>query len=267
MAGLSASSWVILFIGCIIFFGGSTYTLLIAMGKDPNKYLEQLGITGKMDSAGEKSEELGIYKPFEYMERGNSEKAQGCAVVLVLLLISWWAGAFEEAGEEEPMSSAGDANFEFVNSTWSNSDYTAEGSETEVDDQFEARVERASFVLTWTDDDTTEGNIGGTGVQNQPDTFRLTVVSPNGTEYQEEAANDVSTEDGEIIIDVFLGLTEREREENWVENFEKGGWNITVECVEAGDSRDNLGLYNFQDDGNDWTLSVSYAYFDEVQLI
>lgn len=264
MAGLSASSWVILALGCVIFFGGSIYTLLIAAGYNPQKYLEKLGLFRHMDSIGSKAGEIGIYKPFEYMDRGNKEKAQGALVLLILLLVGWWAGVYEEETEAS-FSSIGGVNYELANETWSASDYTAEGEETEVDDEFDGRVKTARFELTWTDDDTTEGNIGGTGVQNQPDTFRLTIITPNGTEYSEEAASDVNSENGIITIEVLAGMTELEKGNDRIEDFEAGDWEITVECVEAGDSRDNLGVIVFADDGNQWSLAVEYGYYKELK--
>ena len=36
------------------------------------------------------------------------------------------------------------------------------------------------FTLTWNDDDTSTVTVGGNGVRNEPDTFRLTVESSNG---------------------------------------------------------------------------------------
>jgi hypothetical protein len=106
-------------------------------------------------------------------------------------------------------------------------------------------------------------NVGGIGVQNQPDTFRLTVVIPNGTEYQVEAASDISSENGIILIEIPLGMTEDEQKSGNIKDFEAGEWTITVECVEAGDSETTTGQTVAQDDGNAWTLDVNYTYFKE----
>ena len=188
----------------------------------------------------------------------------GALIVLILLLMGWWAGIYEEETEAS-YSSIGGVNYEIVNATWSAGDYTAEGEETEVDEEFEGRVKTARFDLTWTDDDTTEGNVGGIGVQNQPDTFRLTIITPNGTEYSDEAASDVNSENGLITIEVIAGMTELEKGNDRIGDFEVGDWEVTVECVEAGDSRDNLGVMVYQDDGNEWSLFVEYGYYKELK--
>ena len=54
------------------------------------------------------------------------------------------------------------------------------------------------FQLTWTDDDTTEGGV----YENQPDRFRLTVQTPAGEEFSEEAEDDSGSNNGIIIIEV-----------------------------------------------------------------
>ncbi|MCK4614738.1 MAG: hypothetical protein KAU14_08035 [Thermoplasmata archaeon] len=151
-----------------------------------------------------------------------------------------------------------------VSESWSKDNYTREGESTEVDHLFEGRVNSTIFNLTWTDNDTTEANVGGLGVQNQPDRFRLTIVSPNGTEYSEEAESDISSEDGVILIEIYLGMTEEEQKKGKIKDFEAGDWGITIECVDAGDSETTLGQVITQDNGNEWTLLATYTYFKEV---
>ena len=44
-----------------------------------------------------------------------------------------------------------------------------------------------------------------------------------------------------------------------------GNWTVTIECVEAGDSKTTTGQTTDQDDGNDWHLEVTgHAYTAEI---
>ena len=258
MTDLSASSWLIMMIGLVIYFGGSIYTLLIAMDKKPDKFLEGLGVMAFFDRIGEKAVDAGIYKPFEYMDRGNSEKLTGLAVIFLLLIVGWQLGAFEaeEAGHGSMMGT----NYELKDDSWSNSAYTSEGETTTVDQQFEGRVNVTSFTLSWTDDDTNEPP----GYQNQPDSFRLTIVTPWGDEYTDEAANG-GNGDGSVEIDIVMGMPPEEMDEDRIEDFEAGDWEITVECTEAGNSESPSPIsVNFVDDGNEWDLAVDYSYYKEL---
>lgn len=262
MDGLSFSSWVILVLGFIICFGGAFYCLLIIWGKNPNRLFEMLGIARFMESSSESLVDMGIWKPFEYMEKGPKEKGVSLAVMLLLLTIGWGLGAFD-VESEGLYRNPDDPNFDLVNGSWSADDYTDEGQSTDVESHFSQRVNETTFTLRWTDDDTTEGNVGGMGVQNQPDKFNLTVISPNGTEYSDEAESDISSEDGEITIHIEIGLSMEEAEDEQIDDFEAGDWVITVECVEAGDSETTTGQTMAQDGGNEWTLDVSYTHYKE----
>jgi len=266
MDGLSLSAWLTMIFAFALLYGGVVYSMLLAWGKKPDVVFQKLGVSKLVSYVGKKAEDLGIYKPFEYMDRGPKEKALATLFVLILLIVGWKAGVFEEEIEAS-YSGVAEPNYIISNSNWSAQGETSEGDVSEVEHQFKGRVWNATFVLEWTDDDTTEGNIGGTGVQNQPDKFRLTVVTPNGTEYSKEAENDVVSEKGVIRIEVVCNLTEKEEKEKTIEDFEAGNWTIKVECVEAGDSTDNFGNTWFQDDGNSWSLSVEYSYYEKKPLL
>lgn len=257
MSSFSASAWVVLIIGTFILLGGSIYTLLIATGKRPDRTLENMGVMGFLDGVGNWLVEAGIYRPFEYMDRGNNEKATGLALIFVILLVGWQLGAFEVEGHSG--SGASGSNYELVEESWSHSAYTSEGETTSVDHQFEGRVNTTTFTLSWNDDDTTEP----VGYQNQPDSFRLTVVTPWGDEYSEEASNGGNGQ-GSLSIDIELGMTEEELAEDEIDDFEAGNWEITVECTEAGNSENPIGGVAFVDDGNEWDLDVEYTYYKEV---
>ena len=183
-------------------------------------------------------------------------------ILIVSILLTIIVVTAEEDDDDNDDWYYGDAVL--VSESWSKDNYTREGDSTEVDHLFEGRVDSTIFELTWTDDDTTEANVGGLGVQNQPDRFSLTIVSPNGTEYSEEAESDISSEDGVILIEIYLGMTEEEQKKGKIKDFEAGDWGITIECVDAGDSETTLGQVIAQDNGNEWTLSVTYTYFKEV---
>ncbi len=157
-------------------------------------------------------------------------------------------------------------------------DYTAEGDSwdhaLEVNQTNMTQIE---FVLTWTDDDTAEANVGGAGVQNQPDSFRLTIILPNGTEIQDEAESDITSEQGIITINAAIfSLPESNMEKMGGSSADEvaskvvkvegmGVYNITIECINAGDSQTTTGQTTTNDNGNDWNLDVNvYFYTAEV---
>ena len=86
MGDLSLSAWIVMILCYVICFGGAFYCLLLAWGKDPGVWLEKLGFARLMSATSEGVENAGIYKPFEYMERGPKEKGVGVFVVFLLLL-------------------------------------------------------------------------------------------------------------------------------------------------------------------------------------
>ena len=265
MASLSASSWVILLIGIIIFFGGSIYTLLIAMGKKPDSYLEKLGVMEKMEAASEKGADLGIYKPFEYMDRGNTEKALGAFVVLVLLLFGWWAGFYEEDAEASSSKIfLVDISEETVTLA-EESGYSDEGETIEYFYSFtQENLLSVRVTLSWTDDIP-----GLTGGDN--DEFELQYHYDWLNDKPDEGTDggsDSSTS-GEIIWERETTIERPETNDSYqgrsVEAVkreftvtETGEYWVNVTCTNAG-NRDPTPFG--QDGGNDFSMRFEISYY------
>lgn len=190
---------------------------------------------------------------------------------VVILLIALMGSAMFEADEASGGSSLFNVFYtENSMGVFGTTGNTNEGeSETiPVDIADPANIVTLEFILTWTDNDASEINPGGLGpVQNQPDTFRLTVAMPDGTEHSEEAANDIETKDGIILINFTfqsfpeddLGIPSQSNftlEQELTTEYGFGNWTVTVTCEEAGDSETTTGQTVDQDDGNDWDLDV-----------
>ena len=205
--------------------------------------------------------ELPEYVPGGYAGRTIPKNQVSIAIfiilTLMLALIFWNAAANTDT---VGLDSGGSENALLINETWSTNGDTQEGQASDVDPLFKGRVNWTLLQLTWTDDDTSTVTVGGIGLENQPDTFRLTIVIPNGTEFEVEDSSD-SSGNGVITIEIPLGVTEEEQKSGNIKDFEAGEWTITVECVEAGDAETSTGQTIQQDDGNDWTLNVNYNYY------
>jgi len=265
MGGLSFSSWIILILGFIICFGGAFYCLLIIWGKDPNRFLEMLGITGMTSAASETIVNAGIYRPFEYMEQGPKEKGVGVLVVFILLTIGWGLGVFD-SGDAEGEGRAylveiGEETVTFAQE----GEYCDEGETIEYYYNFtQENLLSVSVILTWDDD--TPGITDGDN-----DLFRL--------EWDYEWNNDVpgsgggssseGSESGEIIFvrettieipngsQYQSGSSAREVREEFTFT-ENGEYFVNVTCEDAGD-RDPTPFG--QDDGNNFDLEIRITYY------
>ncbi len=154
-------------------------------------------------------------------------------------------------------------------------DYTGEGESDMFTTNFTGplNITRIEFEFTWIDDDTSEANVGGLGVQNQPDSFRLTVLDPSGEEQSDEAESDISSEEGIIVLTFEFMEIVQNKTENSSSSAEAlseeittmngiGSWIFTIECLDAGNSETTTGQTTAQDDGNDWNLRVTAFYYE-----
>ena len=109
----------------------------------------------------------------------------------------------------------------------------------------------ANLTLGWNDNDVNEPGPGITPLspKNQPDSFRLKVTLPDGTEYSDLGTSSATSRQGEIRLTV-----PRPSEGNIT------GWIIEVECTEAGDVVGTLGRTWASDNGNDWSLRIEYDF-------
>jgi hypothetical protein len=134
--------------------------------------------------------------------------------------------------------------------------YTGEGqSEEAFPDLDHLNLVAANLTLGWNDNDVSEPGPGITPLapRNQPDSFRLVVRLPDGTEYEGRGVSDANSRLGEIDLTV-----PRPSEGNIT------GWVIEVECTDAGDVVGTLGRTWAADNGNDWSLRIEYTYLEWV---
>nr|NIP33456.1 hypothetical protein [Thermoplasmata archaeon]NIS10545.1 hypothetical protein [Thermoplasmata archaeon]NIS18506.1 hypothetical protein [Thermoplasmata archaeon]NIT75490.1 hypothetical protein [Thermoplasmata archaeon]NIU47661.1 hypothetical protein [Thermoplasmata archaeon] len=105
--------------------------------------------------------------------------------------------------------------------------YSGEGTMTEAfPDLDHLNLVAANLTLGWNDNDVEEPGPGVTPLspRNQPDSFRLIVRLPDGTQYTGQGTSDPASRLGEIRLSV-----PQPQEGNIT------GWIIEVECTEAGD--------------------------------
>ena len=134
--------------------------------------------------------------------------------------------------------------------------YTGEGqSEEAFPDLDHLNLVAANLTLGWNDNDVEEPGPGITPLapRNQPDSFRLVVRLPDGTEHSGQGTSDPSSRQGEIDLTV-----PRPLEGNIT------GWVIQVECTESGDVVGALGRTWAADNGNDWSLRIEYTHLEWV---
>jgi hypothetical protein len=135
--------------------------------------------------------------------------------------------------------------------------YTGEGmTEEAVPDLDDLDLVAANMTLVWNDNDVDEPGPGITPLspKNQPDSFRLTVRLPDGTQYTGQGTNEPDSRRGEVDVTV-------PRPQEGVIN----GWVIEVECTESGDVVGTLGRVWGTDGGNDWSLTIEYTYLEWVE--
>lgn len=251
MDGLSFSSWIILILGFIICFGGAFYCLLIIWGKQPERILDTLGISSLMESSGDALVNAGIYRPFEYMERGPKEQAITLAVVLCLLVIGWGLGAFDSEAE----SIYSDIDYDLTLKQGSLDPINGRSDENS-EETFNVTVEQQNianitFTLAWEDEP------HSTGYQNDPDEFSLKVNTTWGEYNETPMTPNGGNRQGEVSL-TFSAPGE------YPDIISAGDYMVTVEMGDAGDQQFlGVGGLTQNDDGNDWTLTIEYDYYEE----
>ncbi len=253
MDGLSFSSWIILILGFVICFGGAFYCLLIVIGKQPERIFEMLGIDHLVDSSSDAWVNAGIYKPFEYMEKGPKEQGVVMGVVLILLVIGWGLGVFESeegTGEYELDYEVGlkDGFLDPPISGTSDED----SQETEYVTIDEPAVTNITFTLTWEDEPDQPG------MENEGDEFSMEVTTPWGDNNETPMTRNDHGEEG-IISLTFSAPGE------YPDSGSAGEYIVNITMGEAGEQW-LLGIpsVGLTDSGNDWTLSVEYSYWKKV---
>ncbi|MCK4614927.1 MAG: hypothetical protein KAU14_08995 [Thermoplasmata archaeon] len=263
MWGLSGSAWVIMILGILIFYGGSLYCLFLAWGKRPDRLFYRPGVMNVIEYIGEWAKGGGVYKPFEYMEKGPKEKGVAASLVLVLLIIGWQAGVFEEEEEE------GEKTFS-VTITEETMTFAQESDHCNEDETIEyfynitqENLLHIRIILTWDDD--MPGLINGDN-----DRFRLEVDFSWENENGDGSGSSGDDSDtGEIIFERDTTIERPEGSEYHEGKSEEkvrteytiteiGEYYVNVTCEDAGD-RDPTPFG--KDDGNDFTLEVILTYY------
>lgn len=222
----------------VILYGFALYYVAIAMRWDLAKWFHQFKLSFIV----------------EWWQKGPEGRAIVIAgAIAFLLIIEALVVGFGGA----PSSTEPPLQGEWVPMTDSItvSEYTYEGDTTTWDGLHDLNVVAANVILTWTDDDVAEPGPGVTPLSptNQPDTFRMFVFLPDGTQLSDVAENDPTSRDGEIGITVPM-----QTDGNLT------GWSIHVDCEEAGDVVGPFGRAWATDDGNAWDLEIEYTYLEWV---
>ena len=111
-----------------------------------------------------------------------------------------------------------------------------------------------TFVLTWTDEP--DRNVLWI---NQPDSFGLEVSGPNNQSGSAPMVSNGHGQEGKVELTVTV-----EHEDSY-DGLGVGEWEYTIKCGDCGNQeRRRPALIGFTDSGNDWSLSISYNYYQEV---
>ena len=237
---MSFGAWGMLIIVCTILYGGTFYYVSIAQRWDMAAlfYRFRMGMVVKVWQRG---------------PEGRLMVIAGFILFLMLFpAIGVGFGGGPAAAEPAPQGEW----VERMAGTVDSGD-TREGTTDEAFfDVDHLDILEADLHLEWNDDDASAPGPGITpfAPQNSPDTFRVTVTLPDGTQYSGEGENDMtSSHYGSVRVDV-----PRQGDGNL------SGLVIEVECVEAGDVIGTLGRTWATDDGNAWTLILGYTHLEWV---
>ena len=220
-------------------------------GKEPGMILEKLGIAGILENTSDSAIDAGVYKPFEYMERGPKEKMVGMAVLLVFLLIGWSFGVFEAESE----GGYSDTEYDVELYDGALEPIPGHSNESSVELRYpeieESAITNITFTLTWQDEP------DQTGYENEGDEFQLNVTTPWGDADETPVVRNEHGQEGVLI------LTFRSPGAgDYPDSGSAGTYDVTITMGDAGDQRDIVfGVVGSTDDGNDWTLTVGYQYY------
>jgi len=120
-------------------------------------------------------------------------------------------------------------------------------------------VKSLNITIKWVDEP--DMRRFGREYQNQPDYFAAYLTPPNGTRIPFEEVTNPNPIGGEGELRVTYVYDGGERPPYYNAT---GDYIIEVQMVFAGDYRPRVGVIGFQDDGNDFTISYEYAYYQRV---
>jgi len=191
------------------------------------------------------------------------ERTDNLMVLLgtVILMISLVGSAL--GGQPEgprPPQPDGVGGFELVTMQQTITGSGQENSETEHG--VEANVTNlATFTVTLSWQDEPENR---PGLTNQPDTLGVTVASPAG-----ESRNEMkSASEGSVKVEFTFPVTEKTAASK-PSKAGMGRWVVTAEVGPCGDQTpavpDPLGLRTVADNGNAYTLEITYTHFAKAK--
>ncbi len=134
-------------------------------------------------------------------------------------------------------------------------EYATEGQTFEhMENISEKMVGNVTFKLTWTDEPD-QGRIGPAPYhENQPDRFTVEVTGPSPDLIDSDSKSNSYGQQGEIEFTVRVPV----RKDGALNG--TGDWAITI-TVEAGDHMPMGPGFIFPDEGNDFTLEITYEYY------
>ena len=141
------------------------------------------------------------------------------------------------------------------------SGFSQEGTESEASLNIpDTNVRIVNFTLRWHDE--TDADVRHS---NQPDTFTITVESPDGTFSDEASGSNAQGQEGTIEISIVLiGETDPPLKDPYTDG--TGNWHVTI-SVNAGNQvfwRPSARDQDLPDNGNDFTLDVEYEYYAPI---
>lgn len=119
----------------------------------------------------------------------------------------------------------------------------------------EKAIAQITFTLTWEDEEDDAPPV----VTNEPDEFALNVTTPWGESNETAMTANERNEQGVVSLE-FIAPGE------YPDSGSAGDYNVSIIMGEAGDQLSSTPLIQagFNDNGNDWTLTVSYTYWKEA---
>lgn len=173
-------------------------------------------------------------------------------IIVVIIVIAGVGGAFllmsggDSNGKKDNMPSEPE-NFAEVTISQIESGYTGENQDSTV--QFNLDEPRLNWIncsLYWND----EPSQYVLGI-NDPDSFKITVVAPNG----ETVAESQFSTSGWVDTTTEIDYTASDYEEDYI-----GVWTVVVTAGDCGNDKSRFGFRETSDDGNEWMLDCLITY-------
>lgn len=192
----------------------------------------------------EEIKESSMSLPFDFRDK---KILMGIGIILVVVIVIGAAAMpiLNKQAEQEGNQGGAKKNYltmsDKIGPIQGESKEGAAGKETDLNLNATYIIE-VTLTLQWSDD------------MGSPDTFRLTLISPDG---QKE---DGESDGGSITVTIKTNITEENIQNN------SGGWKAIVECIDAGDEPVGpFGFLVYVDDGNSWQLTGKYQYLVEEE--